>query len=111
MLASRELYHSLRQSQAAHAHLLKMLQRELGLPQPIEKQLEFEISNYQEVPRESYYQNLERCLNVFTKKVKHLKSQVQFFYGFKSTHGIDQNHMAFSTTNIFLPVNQLIYSS
>ena len=116
ILSNRSFYQTLRKSKEGQIHLKIILWRELGLTNISGTYLEYEAGKQNNLLERqtiatSYYSDLEKCLLVYEKKVKHLKSETHRFFGFKSSHGVDQNQREYSVSNVFVPHRDLVYCS
>jgi hypothetical protein len=51
----------------------------------------------------SYYSDLKRCLKVYNSHIKRLKTHIVRLYGYRTTHGVDENMLKCSISNLFCP--------
>jgi hypothetical protein len=51
----------------------------------------------------SYYSDLKRCLKVYNSHIKRLKTHIVRLYGYRTTHGVDENILNCSISNLFCP--------
>ena len=98
IFATRSLYHNLyASSKEGQYYLRNLAMQELGLWNNSSG------SKSEEEKKSSYYSDLKSCLKVYESKVKRMKTSIVRLYGFKTTHGVDQNIINCSISNLFCP--------
>lgn len=90
--------------------------RELGLigassPSELSLELSQFSSNPSTAPHQSYYSDIFRCLSVYHETVTRFRPQVHRLFGFRTTHGIDDNFNPYSVANLFTPNIDYSYCS
>lgn len=89
--------------------LNKMLWRELGLTN--DQSIDFKTFQTNSTSTESPYQDFNFSKKIYSETIKNWSPQIQRFFGFRTTGGIDDNHELFNCTNLFDPSELTSYCS